>query len=170
MGSFPSILEFDSLGQHKHLIVHFIYINKLWQINTILFLFVLHYDFSKSYKQLKKKTFVKLPKSNISRIPMCVECNFIWFSCNFKNSLKKIQILLYTLFKNSYNIVIVDVNYNYNYLPITNKEIFSHKPHKNLKKLLKYFNVGCVVFFDCGFKKKAIKKVFLKSPKPKQWS
>ena len=101
--------------------------------------------------------FVKLPNNNVQRMAMHKSCSFILFAYSFKNFFKKIQTLLYTLFKNCYNVIIIDAKYNYNYLPITNKEIFSHKSHKNLKKLLKYFSVGCIIFFDCGLKKKAVR-------------
>lgn len=52
----------------------------------------------------------------------------------------------------------MDYNYNYNYLPLNNDLIFS-RSKKNLHKLVKYFNVGVIVFFNTNSKLFTIKSL-----------
>jgi len=54
--------------------------------------------------------------------------------------------------------MIVDYNYNYNYLPISNKNILN-RSEKHLQKLLTYFNISSVIFFNLNKKNFLIKKL-----------
>lgn len=77
----------------------------------------------------------------------------------FKSSVSKLFNLINTLFLFNKNIIIVDYNYNYNYLPIDNKNILN-RSEKHLQKLLTYFNIGSVIFFNLNKKNFLIKKLF----------
>jgi len=66
--------------------------------------------------------------------------------------------LLFTLFSNNKNIVFINYDYNYNYLPISNENFFN-RSNKYLQKLFIYFNVGAIIFFNLNKKKFIIKKL-----------
>ena len=74
------------------------------------------------------------------------------------SSFNKLTILLNTLFLNNKNILFVDYNFNYNYLPVNNINFFSRST-KYLHKLLVYFNVGAVIFLNLNKKFFLIKKL-----------
>ena len=57
------------------------------------------------------------------------------------------------------NILVVDYNHNYNYLPITQKSIFSRSA-KKLFKTIRYFNIGIILYLNLN-KKNFIFKKFL---------
>ena len=57
------------------------------------------------------------------------------------------------------NILFIDFNFNFNYLPITNSTLFS-RSSRSFNKLLKYFNVSVVFFFNLNKKKFIFKKLF----------
>jgi hypothetical protein len=52
----------------------------------------------------------------------------------------------------------VDYNYNYNYLPIENVLIFNRST-KTLNKLIKYFNIVSIIYFDINKKTFIFKKL-----------
>lgn len=64
---------------------------------------------------------------------------------------KKLANILYLTFFFNKNIIFIDHNHNYNYLPITNKVIFN-RSIKNIFKLFKFFRVGVVCYLDFGKK------------------
>jgi hypothetical protein len=53
----------------------------------------------------------------------------------------------------------VDFNFNFNYLPVTNKTLFS-RSSKRFNKFLKFFNVSLVLFLNLNKKKFIFKKLF----------
>ena len=55
-------------------------------------------------------------------------------------------------FKVGYNVLFIDINYNYNYIPISNKILFS-RSLRDLYKYIKMFNVNVVLLLDIGKKK-----------------
>ena len=77
-----------------------------------------------------------------------------------KNILTKFKLLIDILFSGKTNLLFVDYNYNYNYLPISNKILFS-RSSKNLVKTIKFFNVSAIIFLNLN-KKKFILKKFIK--------
>lgn len=56
------------------------------------------------------------------------------------------------------NVIFMDFNLNFNYLPITNIELLS-RSKKNLQKFLNFFNVRVVIFFDLKKKNFLIKRL-----------
>jgi hypothetical protein len=52
----------------------------------------------------------------------------------------------------------MDYNHNYNYLPLNNSILFSRST-KKLPKIIKYFNIGVILYFDLKNKKFIFKKV-----------
>lgn len=61
-------------------------------------------------------------------------------------------------FKLGYNIIIVDYNFNYNYLPFVNNFFFS-RSLKDLYKYIRFFNVNTVIFLDVNKKRFIFKKL-----------
>lgn len=106
--------------------------------------------FKKSQKLLFTN-FINKPKTIFQKKPK----NYIFF----KNSLNKLVFLLKSIFNLGVNILVIDVNNNYNYLPITQKSIFNRSTI-NVFKAIKYFNIGIVLYFNLS-KKKFILKKFL---------
>lgn len=50
----------------------------------------------------------------------------------------------------------MDFKINYNYLPLSNSLLFN-RSSKSIAKVIRYFDIGCVVFFDFGGKKFSFK-------------
>ena len=71
---------------------------------------------------------------------------------------KKITLLLTNMFNFGYNAIFLDINTNYNYLPIDNSLLFN-RSFSSLKKLLTYFNVGLVFYINLKKKKFILKKL-----------
>jgi hypothetical protein len=55
------------------------------------------------------------------------------------------------------NVLFVDISQNYNYLPISHSDILS-RSKKNFRKLIKFFNIGIVLFLNVGDKIFLVKK------------
>lgn len=72
-------------------------------------------------------------------------------------NLNKLTYFLVYFFKINKNILFIDYNYNYNYLPITQKNLLKNS-NKNLYKIIKYFNVGAILFLNLNKKKSFFKK------------
>lgn len=115
------------------------------------------------FKKLPKKVLVSkfqlkfLNKSytdNQTKHPL--KCNL--FGYLFNNKLIKFGKILYNIFELNKNVVVVDYNHNYNYLPIKNTDLFS-RSNKNFKKYLSYFNVSIIIFFNLNKKKFIFKKL-----------
>jgi len=62
------------------------------------------------------------------------------------------------IFNTSGNVMFMDFNFNFNYLPITNTELLS-RSKKNLQKFLNFFNVRLIIFFDIRSKNFLVKKL-----------
>lgn len=95
------------------------------------------------FKKIPTDLFVNLPQTKNYLV-----CNRVDFILNF-------FIKLINLNK---NIIFIDCNYNYNYLPIENKMLFS-RSSVNLIKTFKYFNVAAVVFFNLSNKNYIFRKI-----------
>ena len=57
------------------------------------------------------------------------------------------------------NILFVDLDYNYNYLPIAN-EILLNRSNKNFYKLIRYFNVHAVFYLNMNKSNFIFNKLF----------
>ena len=80
----------------------------------------------------------------------------------FNLFLKKIFFFFVNFINNNYNlgynIIIIDYNTNYNYLPLLNKFLFS-RSLQDLYKYIKFFNVNTVIFLDVNKKRFIFKKL-----------
>jgi len=80
----------------------------------------------------------------------------------FNLFLKKIFFFFIGFINNNYNlgynIIIIDYNINYNYLPLLNKFLFS-RSLQDLYKYIKFFNVNTVIFLDVNKKRFIFKKL-----------
>ena len=146
MGSFPIILKFDSLGQYFFLSSAYI------TITTYIHIFL-----------KKKQKTIYIDKLTTSFSKNLNDKTFIIFSLKplffniFKNKLGGLALLLNTVFNLNKNVLILDYKHNYNYLPIQQLDLFNNSDY-NLHKIIKYFNVSCILFLDLSSKKKIFKK------------
>lgn len=60
--------------------------------------------------------------------------------------------LLGGIFESGGNVLFMDFNFNFNYLPVDNKELFCRST-KNLQKILTYFNVRAVLYLNLNKKR-----------------
>lgn len=154
MGSFPTILKFDSLGWYLIFLVYYQFIN-----TCILLYFNQNYFFNKIINtQNNNKLQLTFSKNIFLNNTKSYFIPTIPFKLFFKNRLLGLTKLLFSVFRQNKNILLVDYNYNYNYLPIENQEIFS-RSNKNLGKFLKYFNVSVILFLNLNKKKFIFKKL-----------
>ncbi len=72
---------------------------------------------------------------------------------------KKLMFLLTNLFHNNNNVLFVDIDTNYNYLPVSNNILFNRSFSK-LYKIIKYFKVGLVFYINLKKKKFIFKKIY----------
>ena len=63
----------------------------------------------------------------------------------------KLSYMLTVLFKLNKNILVVDYNHNYNYLPISHENLIGSSS-KFLHKISKYFNLGAILFLNLNKK------------------
>ena len=80
------------------------------------------------------------------------------FNFFFKDSLVKLLAVLYHIFSLGGNIVFIDFNFNFNYLPLDNRNFFC-RSKKKLQKMLNYFNVKAIIYFNINKKQFIIKKL-----------
>jgi len=146
MGSFPIILKFDSLGQYFFLSLPYI------SITTYIHIF---------FKNKKNIIFTNKLTTSLSR--NLLDRNFsgvllqpLFFN-TLKNKLDGLALLLNTVFSLNKNIIVLDYNYNYNYLPIQQIDLFNSSDY-NLHKIVKYFNVNCILFLNLSMKKRIFKR------------
>lgn len=128
-------------------------------INKPSFIYFSLYFFLKKFTdRLVCKKFKLIFYNNSTPIIKPTITNKIFYS-TVNNNLYRLLILLQNIFYLNKNVLFVDSNFNFNYLPITNTTIFS-RSSKNFKKYLKYFNVSVVFFFNLNKKKFIFKKLF----------
>lgn len=75
-----------------------------------------------------------------------------------QNKFNNLFITLYNTFSLNKNILFIDYGYNYNYLPVTNKELFS-RSYKNVYKIIKFFNISVVIYLSLNKKNFSFKKL-----------
>lgn len=156
MGSFPITPRFDSLGWYIIKIV-----NRqptYYKISIFFFknIFTINYIFFK-FNFFKKFFF----KKNINVTPLSKQQTQLKQLPTIYNFGKNILSLYHCLFVSDKNIIFIGARNNINYLPISNKSFSSRSPQK-LLKLLRFYNVGCIVYFN--FKKsKYLYKILSKS-------
>jgi hypothetical protein len=86
--------------------------------------------------------------------------NYSFFDKIFNKYLfKKLVFLLINLFSFKKNLLFVDLDTNYNYLPINNNIIFNRSSSK-LYKLIKYFDVALIFYINLKKKKFIFKKLY----------
>ena len=106
------------------------------------------------HKQIKKISFYT---NNIINKKINFKNNFFLTKFNL-NNLLKFTFFLENILNRNLNILLVDYNYNYNYLPISNALIFNRSV-KTLNKLIKYFNIVSIIYFDINKKTFIFKKL-----------
>jgi hypothetical protein len=72
-------------------------------------------------------------------------------------NLSKLTTTLVRLLSFNVNILFIDIYQNYNYLPISHSDILS-RSKKNFRKLIKFFNIGIVLFLNVEDKIFLVKK------------
>ncbi len=77
--------------------------------------------------------------------------NTWYFNFFFNQKLKQICFVVQTILFFNKNILFVDYFNNYNYLPINNSIIFN-RSFKFSKRLVKFFNIGLIFFFNVNKK------------------
>lgn len=142
MGSFPTILKFDSLGRY----VYFQANNLSIYIRIFYFLTILLGN--SSHKNIIHRRSIFLPKNENSQLISLKAFKF-FFEGQF---LPKSKILLIiAFFSNMFflkkNCLFVDRISNLNYLPVPNSVLFSRNS-KYLRKIIKFFDVNTFVFLD----------------------
>ncbi len=75
-----------------------------------------------------------------------------------KNSFKKILYIVSTIFTLNKNVLFVDINTNYNYLPINNSLVFN-RSFKKLTKLIKYYDIHLIFYINLKKKNFLFKKL-----------
>jgi hypothetical protein len=145
VGSFPTILKFDSLGQHFYIDIYYCFLS----INFYIFIFL------KFFKQKNNIVFKKsIPFNNniffSKTLIFFKKIKYIFPS----KILKSVLCLLSSLIYSGINFLLLDNNYNYNYLPVSN--VFVSK--KKIYKTIKYHNIKVLFFLD--LKPRIVKKFF----------
>lgn len=95
-------------------------------------------------------------RSYTNNTPNTLFC-FSYFNGN--SDFKKIVYLISNLLFFNKNVLFVDNNVNYNYLPIHNNILFS-RSYKKLYKIIKYFNIAVIFYIDLKKKKFIFKKLY----------
>lgn len=87
--------------------------------------------------------------------------NTVFFFSYFNNNpdFKKITNLVSNLLFLNKNVLFIDNNINYNYLPIDNNILFS-RSYKKLYKIIRYFNIAVIFYVDLKKKKFVFKKLY----------
>lgn len=129
-------------------------------MNTYLYTY---FNICYFYKKIPKNTLINkfqlkfFDKYSVNnKIKHLVVYNLLGYLYN--NKIIRFGKILQNIFKLNKNIVIVDYNHNYNYLPIKNRDLFSRSV-KNYKKYLSYFDVSIIIFFNLNNKKFIFKKL-----------
>lgn len=128
------------------------------------YIFLKIFIYLNSFKSfnLKKKTLtLDFLKNDFSK-----KNNLVLFNSTFtrfnvfitNNKIKKLLYLISTIFYLNKNILFVDYDINYNYLPINNTLIFD-RSFNRLSKVIKYFNISAIFYLNLKKKKFIFKKL-----------
>lgn len=113
----------------------------------------------KKKKLLEKKQNYFFDKKKKDNMPV-IGLFFKFFNLTvFSNKIfNKLCNFLQITFFSGFNVIIMDFFNNFNYLPITNEKLFS-RSFKDFYKIIKFFNVNSVIFFDLNKKNFSFKKL-----------
>lgn len=113
------------------------------------------------HKTFEKKTFLlDFVKNDFSTKNQKYYTNIFCYNFFEKNSnFKKLIYVVSNLFLLNKNVLFIDSNVNYNYLPIDNKLLFS-RSFKKLSRIVRYFNVAVIFYVDLSKKKFIFKKLY----------
>jgi hypothetical protein len=106
----------------------------------------------------KKKFFISFSKNDLITTNVFTNKNVFLLKFFPKNKLLFLINFLSSIFTTNTNILFVDYNINYNYLPLHNDIIFNRSNTK-LPKLIKYYNVSLIFYFNLNAKKYILKKL-----------
>lgn len=79
----------------------------------------------------------------------------------FTSKLTKLISILQNIFCLNKNVLFIDYDFNFNYLPILNSDLFSRSSYI-LNKYVKFFDIGAILFLNLKKKKFIFKKLFSK--------
>ncbi len=139
----------------------------LYESSTLiynLYIYLKFYNFllNKGFKKFEKKKFLLEYSKNdffILKINH-ISCNYSFFNKIInKYVFKKLTFILSNLFYLNKNLLFVDVDTNYNYLPIKNDVLFNRSFSK-LPKLIKYFDIALIFYINLKKKKFIFKKLY----------
>lgn len=120
--------------------------------------FILNLQHHKMFE--KKKFLLDFIKNDFSIKNEKFYTSTLCFNYFNKNSnLKQLTYVVSNLFFLHKNVLFVDYNVNYNYLPITNNLLFS-RSFKKLSKLIRYFDIAVIFYVDLSKKKFIFKKLY----------
>lgn len=131
-------------------------------INSYLFFIKIYYILNlQKHKPFKKIFFLLDFSKNDFLVKKNIKTTVLFYSNFFTkaSSFRKIMSVISCLFILNKNIIFVDINTNYNYLPISNELLFS-RSFKRLDKFIKYFNVTMILYLDLNNKKFVFKKLY----------
>lgn len=155
MGSFPTILEFDSLGWYlsSRILYSVIYSKLFYLLNMV-------YSNNFLYKNIYFRKNLLLPKHNKSLSHNNIKL-FKFFLHNYllpKSVLSIVIPLFHNIFSSYNNCLFINCDDNLNYLPVSNKILFS-RGGKQLYKTIKFFNINTLVFLNVGKKLSVFNKL-----------
>jgi hypothetical protein len=108
-------------------------------LNTFVFIFLRVFK-QKNFEQNKINIYFVKNNFKANTFFFKKKFNFIFYNIFLKNTI----LLLSNLFFLGINFLLLDDNYNYNYLPVSNYYL----KKKFFYKTIKYFNVRVLFFFD----------------------
>lgn len=151
MGSFPIILKFDSLGRYLCIILaHTCYM--------YFYIFRSFFLTNLPNRLVSKKLSTQLSFNSFkNNHQIFFKNNF--FEKLFKNKLNKLTLICINLFFFKKNVLFIDYNYNYNYIPLSQNSLNKCSP-KDVFKLIEYFDINMVIFFNLNNKRSIFKKFF----------
>lgn len=133
-------------------------------INSFYFFFKTYFlkkffNFNKFKKQIHLLAFSKNDFNTTNNLVLTNQ-NFIYFT-NFRlrGDIKKLLYIISSLLVLGKNILFIDNDINYNYLPINNSFIFNRRTNR-LTKFIKYFDITMVFYLNLKKKKFVFKKLF----------
>lgn len=158
MGSFPMILKFDSLGRYFNLKKTYTFI--VFKYLTIVFFLKKMLIFkNKTFTQNHHKLYLSYTSDNKVSFRKSIT---LWNKPNYDFilgfRLSKLTNLFVHLITFNNEIIFIDYNENYNYLPISQSEIWD-RSFKRFYKILKFFKIGAIFFFGMEGKSLFLKRL-----------
>lgn len=130
--------------------------------NLYFYLKFFNFLLNKNFNRVLKKNFLTVFSKNEFVFFKVIDTNnnYSFFDKIISRyNFKKIIFLISNLLSTGSNLLFVDFETNYNYLPISNNLLFSRSFLK-LTKLIKYFDIAAIFFINLKKKKFVFKKLY----------